>query len=155
MAEPYQKRPRDESEGVNHFSDSKRQNSVSEGELLQEEELSSPSSSSAVFQQQDLSAAFDFDFLPAEEVEEIPGGATAAACSSSDEDDGVNSVMRHLLEASDDELGLPNCTDDEALNTADVSCSENFPIDFGNDGLWEFEDVAAGYYTMLQSELFM
>ncbi|XAR65177.1 hypothetical protein NMG60_11009199 [Bertholletia excelsa] len=59
-------------------------------------------------------------------------------------------VMKHLLEASDDELGIPNKVDgrdDDVINGGD-----GLPV---IDGFWEFEDEAANYYTLLQSELFM
>ncbi|EYU28731.1 hypothetical protein MIMGU_mgv1a015074mg [Erythranthe guttata] len=90
----------------------------------------------------------DFDSLPPFEASaavEADGGAGA------DENDGVKSVMRHLFEASDDELGIPN-TMDENVNSED-----KLPFSLLNDynGLWELEDEAANYYTVLQSELFM
>lgn len=76
-------------------------------------------------------------------------------------------VFRHLLEASDDELGLPSR--DEGTSS---SCSVSDPTLFsviGNDdvhdsaltnlasldGLWELEDETANYYALLQSELFV
>ncbi|KAL6570043.1 hypothetical protein OROMI_014557 [Orobanche minor] len=70
------------------------------------------------------------------------------------EDERVKSVMRHLLEASDDELGIPN-TEEPYSNVDEKSSIENLPFESVDDGLWELEDVAANYYTMLQSELFM
>ncbi|GFP86180.1 hypothetical protein PHJA_000761800 [Phtheirospermum japonicum] len=63
-------------------------------------------------------------------------------------------VMRHLLEASDDELGIPNRSTDE-INPDILDSGENFNVAFNDDGLWEFEDETANYYTGLQSELFM
>ncbi|KAL6953598.1 hypothetical protein U1Q18_029278 [Sarracenia purpurea var. burkii] len=54
--------------------------------------------------------------------------------------------MRRLLEASDDELGIPNRVgsgDDEGMNGGD------------DLSLWELEDEAASYYTLFQSELFL
>ncbi|GFZ21602.1 hypothetical protein Acr_29g0007640 [Actinidia rufa] len=58
--------------------------------------------------------------------------------------------MRHLLEASDDELGIPNRTDggDEGgINGGDeiTAC----------DGFWELDDDVANYYSSFQPELFM
>ncbi|TYH90969.1 hypothetical protein ES332_A13G085500v1 [Gossypium tomentosum] len=93
---------------------------------------------------------------------------TSATCSlkEDDEDDKVQ-VIRHLLEASDDELGIPNREDgdgDGSGGGSDVGF-EVFELEegFNNggngfalcDGLWELEDEAANYYTLLQSELFM
>ncbi|KAI8020708.1 hypothetical protein LOK49_LG03G00430 [Camellia lanceoleosa] len=68
-----------------------------------------------------------------------------------DEEDETERFMRHLLEASDDELGLPNRADgggDELVHSGDA-------VALGGDGLWELDDEAANYYTLLQSELFM
>lgn len=69
--------------------------------------------------------------------------------------DGV-SVIRHLLEASDDELGIPSGgmdggdnSDEKEMDGGDLTFS------LCDDGLWEFEDEAADYYSSLQSELFM
>lgn len=85
------------------------------------------------------------------------GSAVSVSCSpcskeddDQEEDDDSVRMMRHLLEASDDELGLPNRSEsgDEEINSGDKHL-------FLGDGLWEFEDVAANYYTLLQSELFM
>ncbi|PWA62123.1 hypothetical protein CTI12_AA366780 [Artemisia annua] len=66
-----------------------------------------------------------------------------------DDEDEKESVIRHLLEASDDELGLPAVTKG-GDDVAEVSY-------YGDlcDGLWELEDEVANYYTLLQSELFM
>ncbi|WOG88830.1 hypothetical protein DCAR_0208065 [Daucus carota subsp. sativus] len=78
-------------------------------------------------------------------------------------DDDKESVIRHLLEASDDELGLPNDagvdrtarsgTSDEDCNGVDDDCKQSSSLFC--DGLWELEDEAANYYTLLQSQLFM
>lgn len=85
------------------------------------------------------------------------GSSDCSPCSYSvvsEEDDEKERMIRHLLEASDDELGIPNRVD---------SCDEEFngPLDLLHnpsslcDGLWELEDEAANYYTLLQAELFM
>ncbi|KAJ4711308.1 Zinc finger CCHC domain protein [Melia azedarach] len=81
--------------------------------------------------------------------------SSASSCSKEDEANDRERVMRHLLEASDDELGIPsmevrvNSTEygDVGVNSGDelALC----------DGLWDLEDEAANYYTLLQSELFM
>ncbi|KAL0447061.1 UNVERIFIED_CONTAM: hypothetical protein Slati_1834000 [Sesamum latifolium] len=177
MAETQQKRLREESHDSESLgfddsnSNSKRQKPYTNilSLLDQEEEEEQPNQDlSAIYTtlQQELSsstssesAAFDFDytsFTAAEEQEETPhqqptaGPSTSAVCA--DEDEGVKSVMRHLLEASDDELGIPNTEDNYNV---EISSDENFPFAFADDGLWEFDDVAANYYTMLQTELFM
>ncbi|KAK9074598.1 hypothetical protein SSX86_007196 [Deinandra increscens subsp. villosa] len=73
-------------------------------------------------------------------------------------DDEKESVIRHLLEASDDELGIPSRVDgginggDNGDGGDDVSGSGYGDFLFG---LWEIEDEAANYFTLLQSELFM
>ncbi|XP_059658498.1 uncharacterized protein LOC132304796 [Cornus florida] len=73
------------------------------------------------------------------------------------EEDGER-VMRHLLEASDDELGIPHRTDGGGGggdDDRDVINGGDHAFAF-SDGLWEFEDhEAANYYALLQSELFM
>lgn len=55
-------------------------------------------------------------------------------------------VMRHLLEASDDELGIPN---------GEFLVGEGVDGVALSDALWELEDEAANYYTLFQSQLFM
>ncbi|KAL2233561.1 uncharacterized protein LOC105156547 [Sesamum indicum] len=177
MAETQQKRLREEShvseslEFDDSNSNSKRQKPYTNilSLLDEEEEEEQPSQDlSAIFTtlQQELSsspssdsAAYDFDYtsFTAAEQEGTPHQQPTAAPSTSavcaDEDEGVKSVMRHLLEASDDELGIPNTEDN--CNVV-ISSDENFPFAFAaDDGLWEFDDVAANYYTMLQTELFM
>ncbi|KAL7091441.1 hypothetical protein ACP275_12G106500 [Erythranthe tilingii] len=101
----------------------------------------------------------DFDSLPPSEASaaaavgeaELPGHPTYGGGAGADENDGVKSVMRHLFEASDDELGIPNRLDEN------VNIEDKLPFSLINDynGLWELEDEAANYYTVLQSELFM
>lgn len=72
------------------------------------------------------------------------------------EKESVERVMRHLLEASDDELGIPH----RDLGNGFGDAEEGFSTFVDNglslcDGLWELEDEAANYYTLVQSELFM
>ncbi|CAM8919299.1 unnamed protein product [Rhodiola kirilowii] len=71
-------------------------------------------------------------------------GESTSGLSVEDEEGTVESVMRRLLEASDDELGIPNTAEEGGWN-------------FGMcDGLlWELEDEAANYCTLLQSEWFL
>lgn len=75
------------------------------------------------------------------------------------EDGDKERVIRHLLEASDDELGIPNRVadgDGDGGGDDDVLAGEEggFPVALC-DGLWELEDEAANYYTLLHSELIM
>ncbi|XVF85953.1 hypothetical protein PTKIN_Ptkin17bG0159000 [Pterospermum kingtungense] len=84
--------------------------------------------------------------------------ATSSLKEDEDNRDDKEQVIRHLLEASDDELGIPHRED----GVVGVEVGE-FEQGFNNggngfalcDGLWELEDEAANYYTLLQSELFM
>ncbi|KAJ8569924.1 hypothetical protein K7X08_006501 [Anisodus acutangulus] len=87
-------------------------------------------------------------------------GIGSGISSKEDEEDDRSSVIRHLLEASDDELGIPS-GDGGLINGSDFPVIEENGIDGGDfpfaisDGLWEFEDEAANYYSLIQSELFM
>ncbi|KAI3467368.1 hypothetical protein Pfo_024031 [Paulownia fortunei] len=183
MAETVPKRLREESheDSSSEFdgssTNSKRQKPYGNIlNLLDEEEEEEPSQEpshelsqdlSAIFTtlQQELSSftscdsttTFDFDSLPSTaavvEAELYHHQATSADCGGGGEDEGVKSVMRHLLEASDDELGIPNRRDEN--NVEILNSAENFPFAFTEHGLWELEDEAANYYTVLQSELFM
>ncbi|XP_076947269.1 uncharacterized protein LOC143619152 [Bidens hawaiensis] len=65
------------------------------------------------------------------------------------DDDEKEKVIKHLFEASDDELGLPSRVVD------DVTTGDDDVTGFGDIGLWELEDEVANYYTLMQSELFM
>ncbi|KAL2226081.1 uncharacterized protein LOC105159948 [Sesamum indicum] len=101
----------------------------------------------------DSTTTFDFDSLPSTAAVEEPDPSLHPTAT---EDDGVKSVMRHLLEASDDELGIPNRSDEIENNVEILNSVGNFPFGFTeHEGLWELEDEAANYYTVLQSELFM
>ncbi|CAH2033845.1 unnamed protein product [Thlaspi arvense] len=87
------------------------------------------------------------------------------SCVSSKEDEvddeNKEKVMQHLLEASDDELGIPNtefggCSYEfikDEINQDYVN--GNSLLDGFGDAFWELEDEAANYYTLLQSELFL
>ncbi|KAL0695350.1 hypothetical protein Bca4012_062530 [Brassica carinata] len=91
--------------------------------------------------------------------------SSASSVSSSKEDDvddeNNEKVMQHLLEASDDELGIPNTGFGES-NYDMIKNDINQGYVYGNslldgfgDAFWELEDEAANYYTLLQSELFL
>ncbi|CAN4081252.1 unnamed protein product [Withania somnifera] len=78
--------------------------------------------------------------------------------SQTPKEDDTSSVIRHLLEASDDELGIPS---GDGINGADYPLIEENQMNGGDfsfgisDGLWELEDEAANYYSLFQSELLM
>ncbi|KAJ4844793.1 hypothetical protein Tsubulata_034166 [Turnera subulata] len=132
--------------------------------------------------QQELSSDSTFDPLSgaagAEAEQENPTTLTtsvedyASSSSSSsvkeEEDNDKERVIRHLLEASDDELGIPNMEEtssggsgceygEEGLVNGGDGFSDGVEVGFSlyDDGLWEFEDVNAHYYSMLQSELLL
>ncbi|KAH0938268.1 hypothetical protein HID58_005729 [Brassica napus] len=88
--------------------------------------------------------------------------SSSSSCASKDEEyeSDKEKVMKHLLEASDDELGIPNTKFGESnyevvKNESNQDYINGFSLlDGFGDGLWELEDEAANYYTLLQSELF-
>ncbi|KAH0668825.1 hypothetical protein KY289_023318 [Solanum tuberosum] len=95
---------------------------------------------------------------PVEEISSTGSGNSQIRSNSSSIEDDRCSVIRHLLEASDDELGIPS---GDGINGLDFPIVEENEINGGDfpfaisDGLWELEDEAANYYSLLQSELFM
>ncbi|KAK7307118.1 hypothetical protein VNO77_39904 [Canavalia gladiata] len=97
--------------------------------------------------------------LPQEyEQENLKASVTCSpqVLKEEEEESDKERMMRHLLEASDDELGIPNSGDgllgfgfeEEGFNGGDGFSSVC-------DKLWEFEDEKANYYALLQSELFL
>ncbi|KAK4779686.1 hypothetical protein SAY87_015792 [Trapa incisa] len=122
--------------------------------------------------QQDLSSLISTlqqELLPSDDPPFDPLTCSATSefdsdIASEEEVDGKERVLRHLLEASDDELGLPS-REEGASSSSIMSESSLFSsnaidgVALTNltsfDGLWELEDEAANYYTLLQSELFM
>ncbi|GAU32404.1 hypothetical protein TSUD_220930 [Trifolium subterraneum] len=77
-----------------------------------------------------------------------------------EEEDEKVKVMRHLLEASDDELGIPNTSgdDDGLIGYGGEDDGFKGGDEFSSlccDKLWELEDERANYYALSQSELFM
>lgn len=172
MEETPLKRQREETQ-TEDFDESKRHKYSHILSLLdsEEEEPTQDLSSLITTLQQELSSDSIFDSLsfPTTEIDpENPTSASAnpedqaSSASSSpsstallkeDEEDDKERVIRHLLEASDDELGIPN-------RDVGVVYNENEVLSGGDgfsfcDGLWELEDEAANYYALLQSELFM
>ncbi|KAK8526020.1 hypothetical protein V6N13_017092 [Hibiscus sabdariffa] len=95
---------------------------------------------------------------PTETAGPVTGAAEdyTSATSSLKEDGGdqddKEQVIRHLLQASDDELGIPNREDVVELEQGSDNGGNGFAL---CDRLWELEDEAANYYTLLQSELFL
>lgn len=140
MAETPLKRQRDETLEVEE--DPKRPKPYSQILSLLEEEEQDPN--------QDFSSiltTLERELSPGTEHDPNP------TPSSGEEEEEGERVMRHLLEASDDELGLPNIADG-GYGEAVVDGGDEFGFEVCN-GMWELEDEAANYYTLLQSELFM
>lgn len=190
MAEqPPSKRQREETQSSNeeHVEETKRHKSYNHILSLLEAEEDEPSqdlSPLITTLQQQLSSDFVLDAPfplcqpatppPSKPDEETATAAlsledcTSATCSLKDDDDNKEQVIRHLLEASDDELGIPNREDGDGDGGRGGGGDVGFEVfeleeGFNNggngfalcDGLWELEDEAANYYTLLQSELFM
>ncbi|MCL7032893.1 hypothetical protein MKW94_029423 [Papaver nudicaule] len=82
---------------------------------------------------------------------------SSSSASSNEDEEDKERVIRHLLEASDDELGIPQVGLDFEFDEEEVRSNNGHDglFNMGYDGLWEFEDETANYYTLLQSELFM
>uniref|UniRef100_A0A5B7AJC6 Uncharacterized protein n=1 Tax=Davidia involucrata TaxID=16924 RepID=A0A5B7AJC6_DAVIN len=159
MAEMSSKRPREETH-VDDCEDPKRHKSYNHILSILEDEEDEPNqdlSSILTTLQQELSCdSITFDHplpCPTSESETDPENPIVSSTTYdySPEEEERERVIRHLLEASDDELGIPHRRDDgdDEINGGDHHA---FAL---CDGLWEFEDEAANYYTLLQSELFM
>ncbi|KAK7309767.1 hypothetical protein RJT34_06760 [Clitoria ternatea] len=73
-----------------------------------------------------------------------------------EEESDKERVMRHLLQASDDELGIPSSGDGLLLGFGDDGINSSGDL-FSSlcDKLWELEDERANYSALLQSELFL
>ncbi|KAL1355881.1 hypothetical protein HN51_007844 [Arachis hypogaea] len=93
---------------------------------------------------------------------------TLTSIHQEEEENDKERVMRHLLQASDDELGIPSSGDEygSTLDFGEFGFRTNNNGEYGEgennngfsslcDNLWELEDEAANYYTLLQSELFL
>ncbi|KAK2636245.1 hypothetical protein Ddye_031037 [Dipteronia dyeriana] len=176
MAETPSKRLREETQiDVEETKRHKSYNHILSLLEAEEEEPTQDLSSLIITLQQELSSDSVVDPIPSQTADNdressnlttatgeysIANSSTSSprsSCSKGDEEDDGQKVIRHLLEASDDELGIPNM---------DVACAENGVYGVGDfnggdvfalcDGLmWELEDEAANYYTLLQSELFL
>ena len=144
------KRAREEEEIEIEGEDLKRQKSYKDIITLLEEDEDDPN--------EDLSA------IISTLQEELSSGGSASdpepekpSSSGSEEEEREGEgekVMRHLLEASDDELGIPSTDGFDSATGGHADGGDLlFPI---GETLWEFEDhEAANYYNLLQSEIFM
>lgn len=164
MAESQLKREREEALECDENAKRQRQSYNQILSLLDEEEDVSNQDLSDMFKtlQEELSSDSDSTTVDpsqsctsTEDAGHQSGGAAvpeyySPSFKEDDEEEARINVMRHLLEASDDELGLPSISEsgDEETNSGETL------FNLG-EGLWEFEDDAANYYTLLQSELFM
>ncbi|KAK9107674.1 hypothetical protein Syun_023685 [Stephania yunnanensis] len=142
----------------------------------------SPFSSSEENPKPDLVGEYCFDEQPGSTISNTTTKLTTAlnSCTSFDSsfvefgDDGEGEsnkervMIRHLLEASDDELGIPTERSDGEIvrvggggGGGDGDGDDCYSGGGGGvelsfcDGLWEFEDETANYYALLQSQLFM
>ncbi|KAI3729168.1 hypothetical protein L6452_17819 [Arctium lappa] len=105
----------------------------------------------------DFFTALQQEISSADPLPELAGKLDQTVQEQTEEDGDKERVIRHLLEASDDELGIPNrVADGDGGGDDDVLAGEEggFPVALC-DGLWELEDEAANYYTLLHSELIM
>uniref|UniRef100_A0A2P2P4Q6 Uncharacterized protein MANES_05G099600 n=1 Tax=Rhizophora mucronata TaxID=61149 RepID=A0A2P2P4Q6_RHIMU len=183
MAEAQPKRQREETQVVD-LEENKKHKSYNQILSLLEEEEDEPTqdlSSLITTLQHELSpdSAFDPLSFPTTEsvtvvdqennhpttvtIEGYPSSSSSSSSSFSDlfkeeEVDDSERVIRHLLEASDDELGIPNR--EEAASTVENGVDAGLGPTLVDglslwDGLWEFEDVNANYCALVQSELFM
>ncbi|CAA3021227.1 Hypothetical predicted protein [Olea europaea subsp. europaea] len=168
MAESQSKRHREEShEQVFELEDSNSKRNKSYDNILsildEEPEQNEPNQElSAIFStfQRELTgdplactaSEAEQDHHPSAAVTTTTSGGGECSPKEEEEDDDSIKVIRRLLEASDDELGIPNTNNrvDEEINSGNYN---TFAASF--DGFWELEDDAANYYTVLQSELFM
>jgi len=147
------KRQRDENEEENEQEVLKRQKSFKDIITLLEEEEDEPI--------EDLSSLIS---TLQEEISSGPesgplhsGNPENPSCTTGSPEEEGEKVMRHLLEASDDELGIPSTEGSDAAAEGHVDGGDLL-FTFGGvgEGIWEFEDhEAANYYNLLQSEIFL
>ncbi|WVZ12865.1 hypothetical protein V8G54_017395 [Vigna mungo] len=72
-----------------------------------------------------------------------------------EEESEKEKVMRHLLQASDDELGIPSSGDGVFEFVGEDGFNSENGFSSLCDKMWELEDERANYYAFLQSELFL
>ncbi|TKY58822.1 hypothetical protein E2542_SST15893 [Spatholobus suberectus] len=138
--------------------------------LLESEELEDSTEDLSplitAFQQEITNCASDSDTLLSQHDLTTTTDNNLEDCSSSTtqyysgdivlEERDKEGVMRHLLEASDDELGIPNRGEGlldglggDGFNGADMLSSISDWL------LWELEDETANYCDLWQSQLFL
>ncbi|KAK7407360.1 hypothetical protein VNO78_09209 [Psophocarpus tetragonolobus] len=83
------------------------------------------------------------------------GTPSSQVLKEEEEESDKERVMRHLLQASDDELGIPNIVDDGIFGFGENGFNGGDGFSPLCDKLWELEDERANYYAFLQSELFL
>ncbi|KAL4586834.1 hypothetical protein LXL04_011479 [Taraxacum kok-saghyz] len=158
MAEAHTKRHR-ENDGDSQTESTKRHRNS----YIDDKQQESPQDLSDFFTNLSSDAFLVFSQQP--EPEPDNESASNMKQELADDDDEKERVIRHLLEASDDELGIPSRVEGggDGGNVGDgggvddeIAGDEYTDFSFTLcDGLWELEDEAANYYTLLQSELFM
>lgn len=145
MADSERKRPREESEDDSPAE--KRPCSTSS---------SSFQSILSLLESEEESPAEDVSSLISSLQEEIcsaDAAALAAPAKQALSEAGGDEVIRHLLEASDLELGIP-AEDEEERREAEESGAVGEISNY--DVFWELEEEAANYYALFQSpESFM
>ncbi|GLU09399.1 hypothetical protein SLE2022_262630 [Rubroshorea leprosula] len=169
MAETPTKRLREETTQIpEDFEEAKRHKSYNYILSLLESEEDEPNqdlSSLITSLQQELSSDSTPGLVPGTTTTDSDHGTAAitvedytSVTSSSNSLKEEDDVIRHLLEASDDELGIPN----REVGAEAVECGGEVLNGGGDallpawgDVLWELEDETANYYTWVQSELFM
>lgn len=153
MAEKQTKRQREEetlAASIEDFPNHKRQTSCTQHEQVQVlyEDILDP------FQEPEPELPPMQHNLTVEAATEDCSPSCMLSKEEEDDEDEKNRMIRHLLEASDDELGLPN-------KSSVLGEDFNGPVDLFIDpfsicdGLWELEDEVANYSTLLQAQLFM
>lgn len=137
----------------------KRQKSYKDIITLLEEEEDEPNEDLSYLMsslQEELSSGPGLDQPGPYEMD--PDNPTAGSSGSGGEEDESEGerVMRHLLEASDDELGIPNTEGYDGVGIVGGQVDGGDLLSPVGGGLWEFEDhEAANYYNLLQSEVFL
>lgn len=163
MAETQCKRQREEETQVEDGEDSKRHKTYNHIlSLLEEDEDEANKDLSSIITtlQEELSCDFSVPSFPFPETA-IPSFELSSSSSSpsstvilkeEEEEEDNERVIRHLLEASDDELGIPQ-REIQVCDGDDIYGGNAF-AECGDD-IWQLEDEAANYYALLQAELFM
>lgn len=147
MADAERKRPREESED----------DSPAEKRPCSTTSSSSFQSILSLLESDEESPAEDVSSLISSLQEEICSAGAAAEPAgpvpAASEECGGDEVIRHLLEASDVELGIP-AEDEEERREAEESGAVGEISNY--DVFWELEEEAANYYALFQSpESFM